>query len=198
MLPLAAASATTPMWVAVTVASIPAVAAICAAALAARSASRARAAEREAERLRLLEQRLALRKHEVYQPIINFLGGMLDPELAASMSQEEVKTKLGDFARWVVIVGSDDSVRAFRNLMQGTFHAAPPALLLRLFADFQLAARRDMGDAETEITPVDVLGMRINDLYAAGGVLFTALSLPFGEACAAFGWSIPWESGNGS
>lgn len=134
----------------------------------------------------------------MYQPVINFLGGMLDPEVAASMSPEEVKTKLGDFARWVVIVGSDDSVRAFRNLMQGTFNSAPPVLLLRLFADFQLAARRDMGDPETEITPVDVLGMRINDLYSDGGDLYTVLSLPFDEACAAVGWLIPWETRKGT
>lgn len=46
------------------------------------------------------------------------------------------------FSAWIGIVGSDEAVRAWSSLIQSTFHDAPPVVMLRLYADFQLAARR--------------------------------------------------------
>jgi len=173
-------------------ASVPALAAIVAAVIASRSAGRARESTAETERLRLLEQRVAQRKFEVYKPMIDFLGRMLSPGEAARIAEEEYVEKIGDFSRWVAIVGSDDAVRAFRNLMQGTYNSAPAAIVLRLFADFQIAARRDMGDPDTNITSLDILGMRINDLYQGDLQLAQTISLPFELACEREQWDIPW------
>ena len=172
-------------------ASVPALAAILAAVIASRSASRARESTAETERLRLLEQRVAQRKFDVYQPMVDFLGRALTPG-QATIPESEYVEKLGDFSRWVAIVGSDEAVRAFRNLMQGTYNSAPAAITLRLFADFQIAARRDMGDRNTSVTSLDVLGMRINDLYKDDLELAQTISMPFEDACEREQWTIPW------
>jgi hypothetical protein len=183
----------TSTWVAFGLAAIPAVAAIAAAWLASRSARQARLAQADADHLQRLEQRLADHKREVYQPMIEFMGKMLD---GANTPPEKVfKQKLTEFSRWVVVVGSDEAVRAFRNMMQASFNDAPTPLYLRLYADFQLAARRDMGDPNTTLTPIDVMGMRINDLYSNHDdtAVFDVLTKPFAEVCSDHSWPIPWE-----
>lgn len=186
------------LWSVFAVACIPAVAAIIAAVIAARSASHARASQREADRVRLLEDRVSGKKQEVYQPMIDFLGAALDKRTSSKIPTDEYADRLSQFSRWVVIVGSDEAVRAFHNLMQATYAGAPAPLLLRLFADFQIAARRDMGDPDTEVTALEVMGMRVNDLYTGDPTLKTLMTVPFEEACQRQGWKIPWLDGDPS
>lgn len=75
--------------------------------------------------------------------------------------------------------------------MQGAFHDAPGHITLRLYAEFVLAARRDMGDSSSQATPADVLGLRLNDLYKDPKIRLIA-ELPFDELCREYDWSIPW------
>lgn len=186
------------MWAVFLIAGIPAVAAVIAAGVAARSAAHARTAEAETERLRLLEDRVSERKYEVYRPMIDSLARMLDPGLGTKPSEAEMRERLTEFAGWVGVFGSDEAVLAFRNFMQGTFADAPASVILRLYSDFQLAARRDMGDPQTKLAPADLIAMRINDLYTGDSAMYDAMTLPFEEACRRANWNPPWLKGQES
>lgn len=59
--------------------------------------------------------------------------------------------------------GVDDAVARYEHFMQSTYKDAPAPVLLRLYADFVLAARKDMGDPETQLTVEHILGMKIKD-----------------------------------
>jgi len=180
-------------WIVLIVALIASLTSIGGAMLAANSAKNARATERETARLQFLEQRLSQRKNDVYQEQINLLGRMLGPEeQRVGLDDADTMQKFQAFSAWIGIVGSDEAVRAWSNLMQSTFHNAPPVVMLRLYADFQLAARRDLGDPDTSLTPTELMAIRITDLYDDPGY-FTAMSLPFTEVCATNNWAIPWE-----
>lgn len=154
--------------------------------------------EREGARLQFLEQRLSERKNEVYQEQIDLLGRMLGPEeQRVGLDDTDTSQKFQAFSAWIGIVGSDEAVRAWSNLMQSTFHDAPPVVMLRLYADFQLAARRDLGDPDTTLTAVELMAVRIKDLYD-DATFFTAMSLPLPEVCALNDWEIPWMSSDNS
>lgn len=182
-----------PLWAVFVVAAIPAMAAIVAAVLAGRSAARAHAAEAERDRLQRLDARVSERKYDVYAPMLNLLRDMLDPTKAEALDQDQTVSALRDFAAWIGVYGSDDAVRAYHNFMQGTYQDAPPAILLRLYADFAIEVRRDLGDPDTRVNPVIFMGIRINDLYTGEAELMNMLSKPFDEACAEAGWAIPWS-----
>lgn len=180
-------------WIVLIVGVIAALASITGAALAAHSARGARVAEQETARLQLLEQRLAQRKNEVYQAQIDLLGHMLAPVgQRADLDDADTMEKFQQFSAWIGIVGSDEAVRAWSNLMQSTFHDAPPVVLLRLYAEFQLAARRDLGDPDTALTPIELMAVRIRDLYD-DPTYHGAMADPFADVCASVGWPIPWE-----
>ena len=180
-------------WIVLVVGLVAALASITGAVLAANSARDARAAEQETARLQLLEQRLAQRKSEVYQEQIDLLGHMLAPVgQRADLDDAETMQKFQKFSAWIGIVGSDAAVRAWSNLMQSTFHDAPPVVLLRLYAEFQLAARRDLGDPDTALTPMELMAVRIKDLYD-DPTYHAAMAAPFAEVCASVDWPVPWE-----
>jgi len=179
-------------WIVLVVGVIASLASITGAVLAANSAREARVAEQEAARLQLLEQRLAQRKNEVYEEQIDLLGRMLAPVgRRTDLDDAETMQKFQRFSAWIGIVGSDEAVRAWSNLMQGTFHDAPSVVLLRLYAEFQLAARRDLGDPDTALTPTELMAVRINDLYD-DPIYHAAMAAPFVDVCASVDWPIPW------
>jgi hypothetical protein len=62
---------------------------------------------------------------------------------------------------------------------------------LRVYADFVVAARRDMGLSATELTAVEILGMRLTDLYTSAK-FYDIAHQPFEELCAQYGWQPPW------
>ena len=101
--------------------------------------------------------------------------------------------KFQKFSAWAGIVGSDEAVRAWSNLMQSTFHDVPPVVLLRLYAEFQLAARRDLGDPDAILTPIELMAARIKDLYD-DATYHAAMVAPFADVCASVDWPVPWES----
>jgi hypothetical protein len=117
----------------------------------------------------------------------------IKPETGVSVPETAVFLRtMSKFASWIMVWGSDEAVLAFRNLMQASFHSAPPAVTMRVYADFYIAARRDMGYPDSKVTVNDFLGMRINDLYdLRSNYEFGALSLA--ELAAQHNWPIPWE-----
>ncbi|NEA49243.1 hypothetical protein [Streptomyces sp. SID10815] len=183
-----AAQSSSPDWkLSLTVAAIPAFASIVAATVAARAAKRAKKVELSAQHLRDLENRISEKKYDVYKPMINLIRDMLDRR---QVDEEDSRAKISDFSTWVIIYGSDEAVQAFHNFMQAAYHDPPVKVLMKLYADFVMAARRDMGYSDTKVEPSHFLGMRINDLY--DNSLLRNIDVPYLDVCAEERWQPPW------
>ncbi|WP_431926899.1 hypothetical protein [Micromonospora wenchangensis] len=181
-----------PLWVVFAVAAVPAVAALVAAIIAARYAKSSKANELEAQRLRDLESRISDRKYETYKPMIVLFGDVLNKEKRAQvMGQQDLVNGLHEFATWASIYASDEALRAYRNMMQASFADAPGPIILRLYCDFVLAARRDIGHSNTTTTVEEVLALRVKDLYETDGLRWIVRE-SFEEVCKRVGWSPPW------
>jgi hypothetical protein len=179
-------------WLPLASAALPTVAAIGAAVIAARSAREARVSGAETERLRRLEERVAARKYDIYKPMIELLRDMIDPVKGPQLAQDkEVPGRLGDFASWISIYGSDDAVDAYHKFMQGAYHNAPPEIVMRLYLDFVLATRRDLGYEDTRVSGAAILGIRVNDIYD-DAKFYRIVTLPFEELCTQLNWTAPW------
>ncbi|MGN2364416.1 hypothetical protein [Streptomyces luridiscabiei] len=177
-----------PGWkVTIAVAGIAAVASIVAALIASRSARSVKKAELDAQRIRDLEASISEKKYETYKPMINLLKDMLDRR---EIGEDVFRASVSEFATWVTIYGSDEAVGAFRNFMQAAYASPPPVVLMRLYADFVIAARRDIGYPDTRVTRQQFLGMRINDIYAHR--IFSDIDKPFADLCRDANWSPPW------
>jgi hypothetical protein len=179
-----------PWWLTLILVVLPAAASIAGAVVAGRYAAASRANEQEAQRLRDLEQRISERKYDIYKPMIALLGDMLNKEKAAKAAQA-IPARLHEFATWISIYGSDDSVRAYRNFMQASFAGAPVEIFMRLYCELVLAARRDIGHPDTRTSPEEILALRVNDLYQKGEFR-SAVTEPFDQLCRRVGWSPPW------
>lgn len=177
----------------VVAAAIPALAAIVAAVIAAKSAAAAKRSESSAQFVRDLEARNADRKFGVYEPMLELLRKMLDPKDAAAIAadQDAFRASVSKFAAWIAIYGSDEAVTHFQRFMQCTYNAAPVPVLMRMYAEFVLAARRDMGYPDTKITAEDILGIRITDVYETSWL--EALTMPLRDLYEREGWHAPWE-----
>lgn len=178
----------------IVIALIGATASVVAAIVAARYAKSTQRNDAEAQRARELESRISERKYEVYKPMIELLGDILDSTKTAGMAERaaEIQAKFADFSTWVNIYGSDGAIVAFHNFKQAAFHPPLPSLVAtRLFADFLLEARRDVGRPDTSVTRAQIMGVRITDLYEVESYR-AALDLPFEELCRREGWTAPW------
>jgi hypothetical protein len=97
-----------------------------------------------------------------------------------------IQAQLADFSIWITIYGSDGAIIAFHNFRQAVFHSPlPPLVATRLFADFLLEARRNIGRSGTDVTRAQMMGMRIADLYEVDVL------------CRREGWTSPWLATGG-
>jgi hypothetical protein len=149
-------------------------------------ARHARLAERDLEKLRRLEARVSGRKYDVYKPMIE----MFDKQLAGVVVPDS-KELSAEFLRWIVVFGSDEAIIAYGHFMQCTYASAPPDILPRMYAEFILAVRRDLGDAESKISALDFYAPKLNDLFDIRSTYFT-LARPLEEVLALSGWQAPW------
>lgn len=176
---------------------IPVVVAILSALLSGYFAQRARAAEFQAQRLIELERRLAVAKGEVFEPLIEALGSLWDQSAKGAVSQkwaqQHVLPALTRFGQWVQVYGADESVRAYHRFMQAIYAGAPANVMVRLLAELILMARRELGHPDTTLDAVDVMGIRINDIYAQGTAPAWA-RLPLAELYKSERWAPPWGS----
>lgn len=198
-------NAVTPQMIAtIVVAVLAAVTSIVSAVIAHKNASRSRESQLTIERQKILEARLSTVKADVYRPMINALNDALGGSKAQPAqlpgnkgqrrpSQPDFTETTRVFSGWLSIVGSDDAVRVWRNFMQAAYSGAPPQILLRLYAEFVVAARRDMGDTDTKIGVEEVLGIRITDLYA-DAEMRKLLGPRLEDVAFAFGWQMPWTA----
>lgn len=157
-----------------------------------RSASKASRAEAEAARMRQLEERVAQKKFELYQPILKTMGDLLTPG-RGTLASKDMESVLPDFMTFVSIWGSDEAVTAFFRFRSSASTNPPPAITVRLVADFLLAARRDLAGPDTSITGLEAIGMRINDIYEQPTYV-DAFALPFDELARRHDWTPPWEA----
>lgn len=84
----------------IVIALIGAAASVVAAIVAARYAKSTQRNDAEAQRTRELESRISERKYEVYKPMIEVLGDILDSTKSAGMAERsaEIQTKFADFS----------------------------------------------------------------------------------------------------
>ena len=186
-------------WLAILVVVIPAIASVIAAIVAARSAQAAKRGEAEAQRIRDLENRISERKYETYRPMLEMLGDVFSQAKTSREAVADVDSnvdKFVSFSKWITIYGSDQAFRAYHNLTQSFQYDPPIQITLRLIADFMLAARKDIGYPETEVTRAQLVALRINDFYQLGDVVGQVMTLPLDEACKLVGWLPPWSSMN--
>src|ERR1700684_1403059 len=99
------------------VAGVPALGAIGAAGVAARAARRSQSAEARAKRILELEKRLSESRAKIFEPMVEAIGRLwdhigrgdpIDPETMKTVALDDII----QFAHWVQIYGSDDSVHA--------------------------------------------------------------------------------------
>lgn len=152
---------------------------------------RAQRSSKQVERLQRLEERLAEKKVEVYEPLINFLAKMIDPKTSQDLKEAELHREIRRGSTWLGIYGSDEATRAFERFMQCSYAGAPPKVAIRAYADFVLAARRDMGEPKTNITVTELLGMRMTDVHTHPDYR-EALSMDLDSLCRIEGWPAPW------
>jgi hypothetical protein len=116
-------------WLAIAVAIIATIGTIVAAIVAARSAKAAKQSELQAQHVRELENRISDRKYEIYKPMIEMLGDVLNVNRqTAPLDSSEIQKRVHEFAVWVSIYGSDDAVIAFHNFQQAAYNDVPPEL----------------------------------------------------------------------
>jgi hypothetical protein len=177
-------------WTPLVASLLAALGSIGAAVMAGRSASRTRTAQSQAERTFELEKRLAASKAEVYEPMVELLRSMFDSFRSNSPVDQQTMTEtLSKFVAWLQIYGSDSAVRSFHKFMQASFHQAPTIVHLRLYAELVLAIRQDLGDPNTNVNTVELLGMRISDIHET---FAPTLALDQAAFFAEEGWRPPW------
>jgi len=180
-------------WLTLSIAGVSALASIAAALIAGRYAARARLAESEAARLRAAEERLAERKFKLYQPMLQALGNMLTPGNTTGLGQMEAA--LPDFMTFASVWASDDALEAFFRFRVGSGTTPPSEITFRLVSDFLVAARQDLSNLPTNVTGLEIFGMRINKLYDSPNIV-EAFTLPFDELAEKHSWEIPWNPVN--
>lgn len=180
-----------PVWLQITALAVPAVISVFSAVWATRSARRAQQAEHEAQRLRALEDRVAQKKYELYQPFLQTLGDVLTParNKAAMARLEDV---IADFQAFITVWGSDEAVRTFYRYRVSANSSPPTLVIMRLMADFLLAVRKDVAWPDTSISGLHVIGMRINDL-AEHPEMKDALATPLETLFKSEGWTPPFD-----
>ena len=179
-------------WITILVAVIAAVAAITAAIVAALSAQSTKRLEVQSQRARELEGRISEKKFDTYRPMIELLGSVIGSSTSGvQMDSAQTQARIAEFSTWITIYGSDSAVKTYHNFMQAAFNNAPALVASRLYVDFIIAARRDIGYPETSVTTLQVMGIRINDIYSETNYRL-AMSLPFEELCQREKWVPPW------
>jgi hypothetical protein len=178
-------------------AGVPALGAVGAAGVAAQAAKRSRTAEFQAKRILDLEKRLSDSRAKVFEPMVEAIGRLWDHiESGKPVDPGTMKTVALDditrFAHWVQIYGSDDSVHATAHFMQASFNSAPSNILVRLMGELIIAARRELGYADTSVGPLESFGMRITDAYTDAHYR-ADLTDPLDVVFARYQWTPPWS-----
>jgi hypothetical protein len=180
-------------WIGPAVAAIPAAGAIVAAIIAGRYASRSKQHELDAARLLELERRVSASRTEIYESFFDTVDKIWTTASDGSVQvSDDATAALFRFMHWVQVYGSDRSVQLAHRFMQAMFVSAPSNILLRLLGEVFLEGRRELGYPDTKLTVIDLLGVRINDIYTEPGYV-DDFSLPLDQVYARHHWTPPWS-----
>lgn len=169
----------------VAVAIIAVVASVLAAVVAGLFALAARRYEGRLQHASEARDRISEQKRLMYEPMVNLLDHMFSSDEVPSA--EELRHKR-HFDTWVNIYGSDGVVRAYSRFLQALPLGPPPDIQLRLYADFLIEVRKDMGDPHSGVDRLELLGGRLANLSDRSS--FTDPSID--SVCKRLGWTPPW------
>lgn len=172
---------------------LPVAGSVVAALIAGFFAWRAQRTSADADRARRLEEATSGRRRETYEPMIEKFSKLIDPRTRGEITDDDLAELMRVGSTWLSIYGSDKAVTTFHWLMQAAYHDAPGPITVRLYAEFVLAARKDIGLPSSSLTAVELLGMRLRDLYTDPDT-YDALSMPFKRLCKREGWTPPWKA----
>jgi hypothetical protein len=180
-------------WIAIAAAIIATFGTIIAAIVAARSAKADKKSELQAQHISELENRISERKYEIYKPMVEMLGKVISANIQPTpMTPGEVVSTIHQFSVWIGIYGSDDAVIAFHKFAQAAYNGVPGEVATRLYAELVLATRRDIARSDTRIGAVEIIGMRVSDLYT-NAEYYRTMTDPFDEVCRRNNWTPPWS-----
>lgn len=168
---------------AIVIAVIAAVASVAAAVVAGVFAMASRRFE---ARLRRVDQ-VSEVKRDMYVPLVDMLERMFTSDEVPT--EEEMKHKRR-FDTWVNVYGSAGAVAAYSRFMQALPTQPPGDIQFRLYADFLLEVRKEMGDPTGNVDRMQILGPRMANLKDR-----TTLTNPDLDAvCRRAGWTPPWRA----
>jgi hypothetical protein len=173
---------------AIVVAMIAAAASVAAAVVAGMFAQASRRFEARLQRSDQAHARLSEQKLSMYVPIVDMMERMFTTSDVPT--QDELRHKR-HFDTWVNVYGSDGVVGAYSRLLQALPLAPPPDLQFRLYADFLLEVRKDIGDPHSSVDRMQILGPRLADLSDPRSMTEPDLDV----VCRRLGWTPPWNAG---
>jgi hypothetical protein len=105
---------------------------------------------------------------DVLDPYIRLFAGIKNPEVATQAINDVQSMEYRRAAFDFVLIGADDVVRAFNDLTQYFYSLSneqpDAARMMRLWATFLLAIRRNVGDPKTKLAAVEMLRSQITDI----------------------------------
>jgi hypothetical protein len=170
----------------IVVAVIAAVASVIAAALAGVFATAARRDEVRLQRANQSFERIAETKRAMYEPVVRLLDRMFTSDEVPTPEELEHKR---EFDTWVNVYASDGVIRAYSRFIMALPHQPPADIQFRLYADFLLEIRNDVGHPDSTITRMDVLAGRTGNLSDLSSLTEPKLDV----VCKRLAWTPPWS-----
>ena len=126
------------------------------------------------ESIRRERERLHDERRKIYadllEPYMRMIGGTTKPSDKDRATKQITSFEYRRAFFEVAMMGSDDVVTSFNEMMQYFFKTsdegavAQPADFIGLFGGFLLAIRRDLDQADTQLSEADMLRMMIKDI----------------------------------
>lgn len=170
----------------IVVAVIAAVASVTAAVVAGVFATASRRHELRVQRADAAHERILDDKRSMYGPLVDMLDRMFTGEDLPTDEEREHKLR---FDRWINVYGSDGAVAAYGRLMQALPHNPPADLQFRLYGDFLLEVRKDIGDPAGKVGVLQILGPRLTGVSDPR----TLTDPDLDAVCRRLGWTPPWK-----
>ncbi|WP_454853307.1 hypothetical protein [Promicromonospora soli] len=168
---------------AVMVATISAVASLIAAVIAGVFAVHAKRLEARLQLSSSAHERVAEQKSMMYDSIIDMFEYMFDTGEPPTAEHLKHKKK---FDAWVPVYGSDGVVEAYTRYILWITNGAPGDLQFRLYGDFLLEIRKDVGDPNSRVSIRQALQGRLGNLAEPAN-----LTDPLEVVCRRLGWQPP-------
>jgi len=125
------------------------------------------------ERIHRAEERLRDERRKIYltilEPFIRTFTGIKKPEEAIKAQKQIISFDYKRTALEFNLIGSDNVVYSFNNLMQYVYSAdsakdIDTKIMMTLWSELLLEIRRSVGEPRTKLKPVDMLKAQITDI----------------------------------